>query len=248
MRLISANHPASTHSQPSVQNKMTDRNTMTTRIVQETVASVFQHLLAPSNPPPSTSFGVHPALNSFTMEGPSPSSFNCAQPIPPPRKTAANTSAAPTLAASFISPHHVQMPMPISTPLSTASLPAPAPLPQTPLPTRSIRLAGGIRIVFTEDDVPRPPSVSFARNVKKDFPALNGMWDDHAEHWAGVSFLTIRGHPIPLVYWKAVYSAKQGNGWKPGEWKLIKSNFFDWKVRVLFPFLSSFLFLRLSHT
>jgi hypothetical protein len=95
-------------------------------------------------------------------------------------------------------------------------------------------LAGGICIVFTELDVPRPPSVSFARDVKKDFPTLNGMWDDRTEHWAGVSFLNIQGHPIPLVYWKAVYSAKQGNGWKPGEWKLIKSNYFDWKVSIPF--------------
>jgi hypothetical protein len=95
-------------------------------------------------------------------------------------------------------------------------------------------LAGGVRLVFTENDVPRPPSVSFARDVKKDFPTLNGMWDDHTEHWAGVSYLNIQGHPIPLVYWKAVYSSKQGNGWKPGEWKLIKSNYFDWKVSVSF--------------
>jgi hypothetical protein len=99
-------------------------------------------------------------------------------------------------------------------------------------------LAGGVRIVFTENNVPRPPSVSFARDVKKDIPALNGMWDDHTEHWAGVSFLNIHGHPIPLVYWKAVYSAKQGNSWKPGEWKLIKGNYFasDWKVSISFWF------------
>jgi len=91
-----------------------------------------------------------------------------------------------------------------------------------------------------EDDVPRPLSVSFARDIKKDFTMLNGMWDDHTEHWAGFSFLNIHGHPIPIVYWKAVYSAKQGNGWKPGEWKPIKSNYFDWKVSVLIPFLFSF--------
>lgn len=165
----------------------------TTRIVQETVASLFQHVLAPSNPPPLSS------------------SFN---------------------------PH---VPIPLSNPLSTTALPAPLILPQALLPTRSITLAGGVRIVFTEKDVPRPPSVSFARDVKRDFPTLNGMWDDHTVHWAGVSFLNIQGHPIPLVYWKAVYSTKQGNSWKPREWKLIKSNYFDWKVS---QFLScSFFFL-----
>jgi len=103
-------------------------------------------------------------------------------------------------------------------------------------------------VVFTEDDVPRPPSVSFARDVKKDFPVLDGMWDDHAEHWAGFSFLEIHGHPILLVYWKAVYTTKQGNGWKPGEWKIIKSNYFDWKVSTLIPFFHFFFFLRCFHT
>ena len=97
-------------------------------------------------------------------------------------------------------------------------------------------LAGSIHVAFTESDVPRPPSVSFARDLKNDLPLLNGMWDDCTEHWAGSSFLKIHGHPIPIVYWKEVYSAKQGNGWKPGEWKLIKSNYFDWKVSVLILF------------
>jgi hypothetical protein len=207
-----------------------DHNAMTTRIVQETVASLFQHMSAPSNLPPSTFFGVRPAPNSFIMEDPSASSFNLAQPPLPLWKMAENTSAAATLAASFVP--HAPMPISISTASSTASLPTSTSLPPTPLPTRSITLAGGVRIVFTENDVPRPPSVSFARNIKKDFPALNGMWDDHTEQWAGFSFLNIKGHPIPIVYWKAVYSAKQGNGWKPGEWKLIKSNYFDWKVSV----------------
>ena len=157
---------------------------MTTRIVQETVASLFQH--APS---------------SMTPHGANIS-----------------TAATPTLA---FNPY-----LPISS--LTATLPASEPL----FPTRSITLAGGFHIAFTEGDVPRPPSVSFARDVKKDFLKLNGMWDDRTEHWAGVSFLNIQGHPIPIVYWKAVYSGKQGNSWKPGEWKLIKGNYFDWKVSI----------------
>lgn len=169
-----------------------NHNLMTTRIVQETVASLFQYVSAPSNPPPPSSAGT---TFSFNPYGPIPSSIS-----------------------------------------STATLPqpAPVPLPQAPLPTRTITLAGGVCIVFTENDVPRLPSVSFARDIKKDFPTLNGMWDDHTEHWAGVSFLNIQGHPIPLVYWKEVYSSKQGNSWKPGEWKLIKANYFDWKVSISF--------------
>ena len=205
---------------------MTGCKTMTTRIVQETIASLFQHMSAPSNPPPSVFFGMHPTPNCFVADNRSPSAANI-------------VGMAETLAASF-SPHP---PVPISLPSSTASLLTPVSLPQTPLPTRSITLAGGTHIVFTEADVPRPPSVSFARDIEKDLPMLNGMWDDSSEHWAGSSFLNIHGHPIPIVYWKAVYSAKQGNGWKPGEWKLIKSNYFDWKVSVLIPFLFIFCFL-----
>jgi hypothetical protein len=167
---------------------------MTTRIIQETVASLFQH-----------------APTSMTPHG-------------------ANTGPAITPTFSF-NPY-----VPILS--STATLPASESvlLPQAPFPTRSITLAGGFHIVFTESDVPRPPSVSFARDVKKDLQTLNGMWDDCTEHWAGVSFLKIQGRPIPIVYWKEVYSAKQGNSWKPGEWKLIKGNYFDWKVSIFFLF------------
>ena len=194
VRFISVCCPVSTCLQQSIQNEMTGCNTLPARIIQEAIASIFQHVLAPSNSPPYT--------------------------------------------AALSIPH--ALPMPISPPLTTL-LPTSVSLPQTPLPTRSITLAGGIHIAFTENDVPRPPSVSFARDIKKDLPVLNGMWDD-TEHWAGFSFLNIHGHPIPIIYWKAVYSAKQGSGWKSGEWKLIKSNYFDWKVSASTSFFVQFHF------
>jgi hypothetical protein len=186
-----------------------NHHAMTTRIVQETVASLFQHT------PSSMTFDIP---NGARSTGP---------------------AITPTFSFNP-GPYHV----PISS--STAALPPSesALLPRAPFPTRSITLAGGDVIVFTESDVPRPPSVSFARDVQKDFPTLNGMWDDRTEHWAGVSLLNIQGHPIPIVYWKAVYSAKKGNGWKPGEWKLIKGNYFDWKVSINF-FLVQFFFTHL---
>lgn len=218
VRFISVRCPVSTCLQQSIQNETTGCNTLTARIIQEAIASLFQHVLAPSNSPPSVSFGVHPpALNNFVTEDPSLSLSNT---------------------AALSVPH--ALPMPISPPLTTL-LPTSVSLPQTPLPTRSITLAGGIHIAFTENDVPRPPSVSFARDIKKDLPVLNGMWDD-TEHWAGFSFLNIHGHPIPIIYWKAVYSAKQGSGWKSGEWKLIKSNYFDWKVSAFTSFFVQFHF------
>jgi hypothetical protein len=203
---------------------MTGCETITTRIVQETIASLFQQVSAPSNTPPSFSFGTHPTPSSSMMVDSDLSTslpFTLAEPLAsiPLRKTGANAGAAATLRAS----------------LTAASL------SQTLLPTRSITLAGGAHIIFMENDVPRPPSVSFARDLKKDIVTLNGMWDDYTEHWAGISFLNIQGHPIPIAYWKAVYSAKQGNGWKPGEWKLLKSNYFDWKVSVFIYILFCFL-------
>ncbi|KIM35215.1 hypothetical protein M413DRAFT_79626 [Hebeloma cylindrosporum] len=58
------------------------------------------------------------------------------------------------------------------------------------------------------------------------------MWDDTTDHWGKDSFLNIQGHPIAIVYWKAVYTSKQGTGWMPGQWKLLKGNVFNWKVLV----------------
>ena len=60
------------------------------------------------------------------------------------------------------------------------------------------------------------------------------MWDNTTPHWGGKSFLHIKGHLILIIYWKAVYTSKQGAGWKPGQWKIQKGNFFDWKVSILF--------------
>ena len=179
-----------------------NHNAMTTRIIQETVVSLFQH--APS---------------SMTFDIPN----------------GANTGAA-MITPTFSFNSHVPFPS------LTATLPPSEPvlLPRAPFPTRSITLAGGVRIVFTESDVSLPPLVSFAQDVQKDFPALNGMWDDCTEHWAGALFLNIQGHPIPIVYWKAVYSGKRGNSWKPGEWKLIKGNYFDWKVSINFFLVQTF--------
>lgn len=97
-----------------------------------------------------------------------------------------------------------------------------------------ITLASGACVVFSENDVRTAPSISFARHVRDDFPRLNAMWDDTTPHWGGKSFLHIKGHPIPIIYWKAVYTSKQGAGWKPGQWKIQKGNFFDWKVSILF--------------
>ena len=71
-----------------------------------------------------------------------------------------------------------------------------------------------------EEDIPIPLAVSFA----EDLPLLNQMWDDTPPHWQGNSALIIRGVPIPIVYWKRVYSRLHG------EWRGLKSNWSLWKA------------------
>jgi hypothetical protein len=73
---------------------------------------------------------------------------------------------------------------------------------------------------FTEEDIPIPPAVSFAENLA----LLNQMWDDAPPHWQRNSVLIIRGVPVPIVYWKTIYSRLHG------EWKGLKSNWSLWKV------------------
>jgi hypothetical protein len=86
-------------------------------------------------------------------------------------------------------------------------------------------------LVFTEDDVPAPPALSFA----DDLPALNRMWDDTSTFWDHHSSLVIKGYPIALVYWKEVYTSKIGKSWKPHQWKGTKGKWFEWKVSSSHP-------------
>lgn len=174
------------------------------QIVRETVTSLIQHAMAPSIPPAS-SFGMCPLPTDVTMEDLplSTSSFDChAQVILPPQKL--NDNPAPTLMpestsmAVALATSSYTNPTPSST-LTTFPVPRPG-APSFPPQTRSIMLAGSIRLSFNETEVPTAPSILIARHLEKDLPLLNAMWDDHTEHWAGTSFLDIKGHPIPLVY------------------------------------------------
>ncbi len=97
---------------------------------------------------------------------------------------------------------------------------------------RAITLANGSTIRFTADQVPAPPAVTF---VASDIQALNGMWDDTSPHWTGGSALIVNGTPIPIIYWKQVYSSRArgaGSLWKPGQWKALKTHVSNWRVSV----------------
>ncbi|KAG2755632.1 hypothetical protein P692DRAFT_201701187 [Suillus brevipes Sb2] len=50
------------------------------------------------------------------------------------------------------------------------------------------------------------------------------MWDDTSPHWGGESVLTIKGHPIPIVYWPDIYCYG-----KFGQWQGTKSRWTDWR-------------------
>jgi hypothetical protein len=82
-------------------------------------------------------------------------------------------------------------------------------------------LSDGTSLVFTEDDVPDPPTTTFT----DDIPWLNQMWDDTSTYWNRDLVLKILGHPIPIDHWPEVYK-----WWKWGNWDVIKSNYVDWKV------------------
>jgi len=98
--------------------------------------------------------------------------------------------------------------------------PAPSLLTHSP-PCRVLTFGnGGGVLEFMEGDIPTPPVILFAENLA----LLNQMWDDAPSHWQGNSVLVICGVPIPIVYWKNIYSRLHG------EWKGLKSNWSLWKA------------------
>ena len=106
-------------------------------------------------------------------------------------------------------------------------------------PTRTIILGDGTELTFTEADVGSPPLTGFADDVA----GLNRMWDDTTPNWGGTSVLEIKGHPIPIVYWKDVYmNSNRGFPWKPRQWHGMKSKWFNWKVSFFFRSLNAVLF------
>ena len=85
----------------------------------------------------------------------------------------------------------------------------------------------GTELMFTEADVGSPPLTGFADDVA----GLNRMWDDTTPNWGGTSVLEIKGHTMPIVYWKDVYmNSNRGSPWKLCQWQGMKSKWFNWKV------------------
>jgi hypothetical protein len=118
-------------------------------------------------------------------------------------------------------------PVPSPSPIPHQNMAPPSSVP-SPLKTRTISLGDGTRVEFTANDIGPAPAISFAN----DLPRLNRMWDDTSEFWDGHSVLVIKGVPIPIVYWKEVYARSKAGGlsWKPRHWKRVKGSWCEWEV------------------
>ena len=106
-------------------------------------------------------------------------------------------------------------------------------------PTCTIRLGDGTELTFMEADIGSPPLTSFADDVA----GLNRMWDDTTLNCGGTLVLEIKGHPVPIIYWKDVYmNSNHRSPWKLCQWHSIKSKWFNWKVSFFFRSLNAVLF------
>jgi hypothetical protein len=86
---------------------------------------------------------------------------------------------------------------------------------------RLLQLGDGTILQVDASKIPDPPAISFAH----DIPRLNDMWDDHTEHWKGLSVIVIRSHPISVEYWPLLY--RYG---KQQQWQGTKNKWNDWRV------------------
>ncbi|EDR01548.1 uncharacterized protein LACBIDRAFT_333229 [Laccaria bicolor S238N-H82] len=129
-----------------------------------------------------------------------------APPLPSEHVTAPNEQPHPATSAAQISTS-------VATPSSAL--------------TRTIILGDRTELTFTEADVGSPSLTGFA----DDIAGLNRMWDDTTPNWGGTLVLEIKGHPIPIVYWKDIYmNSNCGSPWKLRQWHSMKSKWFNWKV------------------
>ncbi|KAG1895844.1 uncharacterized protein F5891DRAFT_941495 [Suillus fuscotomentosus] len=85
---------------------------------------------------------------------------------------------------------------------------------------RVLKLGNGTLLQVADDEIPDPPAISFVN----DIPRLNGMWDDHTEHWQGTSIINIQGHPIAIEYWPLLYRYGHDQ-----QWKGTKNKWTDWR-------------------
>jgi hypothetical protein len=99
----------------------------------------------------------------------------------------------------------------------------PVPIPQISTRPREKTLNMGTRsITFTALDIPDPPHISFANDMR----SLLNNWESTS--YPGHIYIRIKGVGIPLKYWSQVYR------WaKPEVWTTIKDHWNNWRVNSL---------------
>jgi hypothetical protein len=110
--------------------------------------------------------------------------------------------------------------------------------PDSTIRSRMLKLGDGTLLHLTGCEIPDPPAVSFV----DDIPRLNGMWDDHTEHWQGQSVIMIHGHPIAIEYWPLLY--RYGG---EHQWKGTKSRWTDYRVCFPSPLIRPIIGPLLTH-
>ncbi|KAG1816279.1 hypothetical protein EV424DRAFT_1348246 [Suillus variegatus] len=85
---------------------------------------------------------------------------------------------------------------------------------------RVLKLGNGTLLQVADNEIPDPPAISFVN----DIPRLNGIWDNHTEHWQDMSIINIQGHPIAIEYWPLLYHYGHDQ-----QWKGMKNKWTDWR-------------------
>jgi hypothetical protein len=87
--------------------------------------------------------------------------------------------------------------------------------------SRSLQLGNGTMIMFSEDDVPNPPLMTFAHDIAR----LNSIWDDTSTFWTPAdAVFFVKGQAIALVYLPELYRR-----WKGQQWDGLKKQYSEWK-------------------
>ncbi|KAG1781377.1 hypothetical protein EV702DRAFT_962780 [Suillus placidus] len=84
------------------------------------------------------------------------------------------------------------------------------PVPPDANKPQVLKLGDGTMLQLDASSIPDPPAISFANDIS----SLNGMWDDHTEHWQGISVIVIQGHPIAIEHWPVLYRYGGNQQWK----------------------------------
>ncbi|KAF9054403.1 hypothetical protein BJ165DRAFT_1522942 [Panaeolus papilionaceus] len=150
----------------------------------------------------------------------SPASHPGTSPLPPPSSSLSSVHFVSHSALPLASPPHLLLPS-----SGTAN--------NDNRFVRPIQIGANISLTLGEDDIPDPPPLSF---TNEEIDKLNGMWDDTPPYWRGTSPLIVKGHRVPIKYWRNLYYSHlklpSGEQWKAKQWNNVKSYYSKWRIIV----------------